>query len=87
MIHFTCILPSSAMPRKSDCQQMTNALLDAFIIQMIAEAEIAAYHDYSDSDSESSDYESDTSSSSDSMEVDDGVTDALLESLAELHRT
>jgi hypothetical protein len=87
MIHFTCILPSSAMPRKSDCQQMTDALLDAFIIQMVAEAEIAAYCDHSDSDSESSDSESDTSSSSDSMEVDDGVTDALLESLAELHCT
>jgi hypothetical protein len=63
------------MPRKTDHQQMTDALLDAFIVQMIAEVEIAAYRAHSDS-------ESDTSLSS-----NDGVTDTLLESLAELHRT
>ena len=82
------------MPRKTDRQQETDAILNAFIIQLIAEAEIAAYCDHdsgSDSDSDSSlgssTSDMDTSSTSDSMEVDDGVTDVLLEALAELHRT
>jgi hypothetical protein len=82
------------MPRKTDRQQETDAILNAFIVQLIAEAEIAAYRDHdsgSDSDSDSSSGSStsdmDTSSTSDSMEVDDGVTDVLLEALAELHRT
>ncbi|KAF8221558.1 hypothetical protein L208DRAFT_1531044 [Tricholoma matsutake] len=80
------------MPRKTDRQQETDAILDAFIVQLIAEAEIAAYRDRdsgsdSDSDSSSESSTSDTSSTSDSMEVDDGVTDVLLETLAELYHT
>src|SRR5258705_11354706 len=76
------------MPRQTDRQQETNAVLDALIVQMITEAEIATYCDHSDSDSSSaSGSESDTLSTSSSMEVDDGVTDVLLESLAELYCT
>jgi hypothetical protein len=67
------------MTRTTERQQEADALLEAFIVQLIAEAEIEAYRNHSDSDSDSSDLSgsnsSPASSSSDSMEVDDGITD------------
>lgn len=81
------------MPRITERQQHTNALLEAYIIHIIAEAEARSLQDsFSDTDSDGSDWDSNSdldseSSSSSSSEGSDGISDAILATLMELHHT
>ncbi|KAG5649613.1 hypothetical protein H0H81_002852 [Sphagnurus paluster] len=66
------------MPRVTDRQQQTNALLDAFVVHLLAKLEADAFVNDSDSDSDSD------SDNSDLGFDDDPIAEGLIESIEQL---
>ncbi|KAG5649581.1 hypothetical protein H0H81_003000 [Sphagnurus paluster] len=88
--------PTASMPRVTERQQSTNALLDAYLVNLLATLEADAYRDFSDSDSDSGDSDesmgsphsarSGTPSSLSSSESDsDPIGEAIIATLEELY--
>ena len=67
------------MPRRTERQETTAALLDAFLVHLVAKMEADSYRADTNSDTDHSDEETRT-------DDDDPITDAFLQSLGELYK-
>ena len=65
------------MPRRTERQETTTALLDAFLVHLVAKMEADSYRADADSDTDHSDEE---------MDDNDPITGAFLQSLGELYK-